>query len=44
MMFKLSSHAQKEMERRTISWQILETVLYHPQEIVAERGNLKADR
>ena len=42
MTFKLSNHATGEMERRSIPWQILETVLYHPQQIVAERGNLKA--
>jgi hypothetical protein len=42
MTFKLSNHATGEMERRSIPWHILETVLYHPQQIVAERGNLKA--
>ena len=42
MTFKLSNHAKEEMERRSIPWQILETVLYNPQQIVTERGNLKA--
>jgi len=42
MTFKLSNHAKEEMERRSIPWHILETVLYNPQQIITERGNLKA--
>ena len=42
MTFKLSSHAQEEMERRSITLPLLESVLDNPQQIVVERGNLKA--
>ena len=42
MEFKLSHHAQEEMERRAIPLPLLETVLQHPQQIVLERGGKKA--
>jgi hypothetical protein len=40
--FKLTSHVKEEMARRSISWTLLEQVLNNPQQIVAEKGNLKA--
>ena len=40
--FKLSRHAQEEMERRSISFPLLESVMYNPQQVVVVRGNLKA--
>lgn len=42
MKFKISNHARMEMARRSIPIRILESVLDDPQQIVAERGNLKA--
>ena len=42
MTFRLSNHAKEEMERRSIPGQVLETVLNNPQQIIRERGNLKA--
>lgn len=42
MNFKLSKHARKEMERRSIPLPLLESVLDNPQQIVIERENLKA--
>jgi hypothetical protein len=42
MTFKLSSHVKEEMVRRSISWSLLEQVLNNPQQIVIEKGNLKA--
>ena len=40
--FKLSRHAQEEMERRFISFPLLESVMHNPQQVVVVRGNLKA--
>ncbi len=42
MTFKLTNHVKKEMARRSISWTLLEQVLNNPQQIVIEKGNLKA--
>jgi hypothetical protein len=42
MIFKLTNHAKEEMLRRSISWALLEEVLNNPQQIVIEKGNLKA--
>lgn len=42
MAFKLSNHAKEEMTRRSVPWLLLETVLNNPDQIVTERGNLKA--
>jgi hypothetical protein len=42
MVFKLSRHAREEMERRSISLPLLESVMDDPQQIVVERENLKA--
>ena len=42
MTFKLSNHVKEEMVRRSISWTLLEQVLNNPQQIVSEKGNLKA--
>ena len=42
MTFKLSNHAKEEMARRSIPWPVLEEVLNNPQQIIVERGNLKA--
>lgn len=41
MNFRLSNHAKQEMLRRSIPNAVLESVLNNPQQIVAERGNLK---
>lgn len=42
MEFRISNHAKGEMERRSIPMRFLETVLKEPQQIVSERGDLKA--
>ena len=42
MTFKLSNHVKEEMVRPSISWSLLEQVLNNPQQIVIEKGNLKA--
>ena len=42
MNFKFSSHALEEMERRGIALEMLESVLYFPQQVVAERDGKKA--
>jgi len=42
MTFKLTKHVKEEMARRSISWTLLEQVLNNPQQIVIEKGNLKA--
>ena len=42
MIFKLTNHVKDEMARRSISWTLLEQVLNNPQQIVIEKGNLKA--
>ncbi len=42
MIFKLTNHVKEEMARRAISWTLLEGVLNNPQQIVIEKGNLKA--
>jgi len=42
MIFKLTNHVKEEMVRRSISWPLLEQVLNNPQQIVIEKGNLKA--
>ena len=42
MNFRISKHAQEEMERRSIPIRFLEAVLESPQQIVPERGELKA--
>jgi hypothetical protein len=42
MIFKLTNHVKEEMVRRSISWTLLEEVLNNPQQIVIEKGNLKA--
>ena len=42
MNFRLSHHAKEEMLRRSIPLELLETVLNAPQQIVVERGYLKA--
>jgi len=42
MTFKLTNHVKEEMARRSISWGLLEQVLNNPQQIVIEKGNLKA--
>jgi len=42
MVFRLSSHAREEMDRRSISLTLLESVMANPQQIVVERENLKA--
>lgn len=42
MTFKLTNHVKEEMARRSISRTLLEQVLNNPQQIVIEKGNLKA--
>jgi hypothetical protein len=42
MNFKVSRHAQLEMERRGITSEILEHVLQHPQQIVSASQGKKA--
>ena len=42
MTFTLSHHARKEMVRRAIPFDMLESVLQHPQQIVPERAGRKA--
>jgi hypothetical protein len=42
MLFRISNHAQEEMKRRSIPGKILDMILNDPQQIVPERGNLKA--
>jgi hypothetical protein len=42
MIFKLTNHVKDEMVRRSISWTLLEQVLNNPQQIVFEKGALKA--
>ena len=42
MIFRFSNHAREEMKRRAIPERILELVLNDPQQIVPERGSLKA--
>jgi len=42
MIFRFSNHALEEMKRRAIPERILELVLNDPQQIVPERGSLKA--
>ena len=40
--YRLSSHAQEEMERRQISRALVESVLESPDQIVPERGVVQA--
>ena len=40
--YRFSSHALDEMERRKIAPELVETVLIKPDQIVLERGTLKA--
>ena len=40
--YRLSVHAQEEIERRRIPVALLEAVLENPDQVVAERGALKA--
>ncbi len=42
MRYRLSRHAQKEIERRKIPLPLLEATLASPGQIVSERGRLKA--
>lgn len=42
MRYKLSTHAQKEIERRGIPLAVVEAILEKPDQIVPERGILKA--
>ena len=42
MRYRISLHAQTEMERRGISLSLVESVLDHPQQIVLERDGRKA--
>jgi hypothetical protein len=42
MKFKLSRHAQEEMQRRGIPLTLVESTLQHPQQIVPERAGKKA--
>lgn len=42
MIFNLTNHAKEEMARRSISLTLLEQVLNNPQQVVIEKGNLKA--
>ncbi len=42
MTFELSSHAKEEMARRAIPFDLLDSVLQHPQQIVRERAGRKA--
>ena len=42
MEFRISRHAQEELERRTIPPDLLDAVLQDPQQIVAEYGGKKA--
>jgi hypothetical protein len=41
MRYKISRHAQTEMERRGISQSLIESVLDNPQQIVLERDGRK---
>jgi hypothetical protein len=40
--FRLSQHAQQEMQRRAIPPALLQSVLHQPQQIVPEQGGRKA--
>jgi hypothetical protein len=40
--YRISHHAREEMERRSISEELLDKVLNDPQQIVVVRENLKA--
>lgn len=42
MRFEISRHAQKEMERRGIPRNIVESIMQNPQQIVDEYSNKKA--
>lgn len=42
MDFRLSDHAKKEMDRRQIPEDVLDSVLHQPQQIVPESGRRKA--
>jgi len=42
MKFEISRHAKKEIERRGIPEEIVETILQNPEQIVKEYGNKKA--
>ena len=42
MTFELSSHARKEMARRAIPFDLLDSVLQHPQQVIPERVGRKA--
>jgi Domain of unknown function (DUF4258) len=42
MRFRLSRHAQEEIERRSIPMSLLENVLHAPQQILREYGGKKA--
>ncbi len=44
MNFRLSRHAQEEMQRRGIPLILVESVLNNPQQIVSEREGRKADQ
>ncbi len=41
MNFRLSQHAREEMLRRAISFELLESVLQNPQQILLERNGRK---
>lgn len=42
MRFRLSKHALYEIRRRSIPKHVVQEILQHPQQIVAERGERKA--
>ncbi len=41
MKFRFSKHAKREMERRKISSELVESVLESPQQIISEKGKMK---
>ncbi|MGB7291271.1 MAG: DUF4258 domain-containing protein [Thermodesulfobacteriota bacterium] len=42
MKFRFSKHAKQEMVRRKISSELVESVLESPQQIISEKGSMKA--
>jgi hypothetical protein len=42
LIYKLSQHAKKEMERRGIPLPMVDAVLEHPQQIITEYQEMKA--
>lgn len=42
MTYRLSRHAQEELQRRAIPVALLESVLQHPQQILLEKSGMKA--